>query len=59
MVLFVLMIDFTQTGQRRSEELVANTKVFQKMDGHLMNQSLPGCDSFKFKSDSYYDCFGK
>lgn len=44
-------------SQRLSVELVENTTTFQKLGARLMPHSLPGCESFKFKSNAYYECF--
>jgi len=42
-----------------SVELVENTTTFQKLGARLMPHSLPGCESFPFKSDAYYECFAR
>lgn len=43
-------------SQKRTVELVENSTVFKELGATLMPHSLPGCDSFKFKSDAYYEC---
>lgn len=44
-------------SQKLSVQLVENTTEFQELGARLMPHSLPGCESFKFKSDAYYECF--
>jgi len=46
-------------SQKLSVELVENTTTFQKLGARLMPHSLPGCESFPFKSDAYYECFAR
>ncbi|CAL8109171.1 unnamed protein product [Orchesella dallaii] len=43
-------------GVKFAVELVENTTAMQDINGRLMPGHLPGCESYEFKSDQYYEC---
>lgn len=43
-------------GVKMSVKIVENTTAMQEINGRLMEGKLPGCESFEFKSDQYYEC---
>ncbi|ODM94363.1 Glucose dehydrogenase [FAD, quinone] [Orchesella cincta] len=44
---------------KRTVELVENSTSFKELGATLIPHSLPGCESFKFKTDAYYECFAR
>lgn len=40
-------------------QVVEGTDGFKRMNTSLLPIPLPGCENFQFKSDAYYECFGR
>ncbi|ODN02670.1 Glucose dehydrogenase [FAD, quinone] [Orchesella cincta] len=51
----VVMVD----GVKKAIRLVENSTVFHDINARLTNEVLPGCETFRFRSDAYWECYVK
>lgn len=56
---FLVFILYVLIGIKKAVALIENTTSFRSLNGQFTNVSFPGCEAFKFKSDSYWECYAR